>query len=60
MPRYEYRVLNLTPAAEKSFLEWIDQLDREFMNRDPEHRSKVVRDALYQLYLGRCYSATRP
>jgi len=53
MPRYEYRVLNPVPAAEKSFLEWIDQLDREFMNRDPEHRSDVVCDALHQLYLGR-------
>ncbi|MBZ5682456.1 MAG: acyltransferase [Acidobacteriia bacterium] len=60
MPRYEYRVLNPTPAAEKSFLEWIDHLDREFMNRDPEHRSKVVRDTLCQLYLGRSYSAPRP
>jgi acetyltransferase-like isoleucine patch superfamily enzyme len=56
MPRYEYRVLHPIPAAEKAFLEWIEQLDREFMNRDPEHRSKVVRDALHQLYLGRPYA----
>ncbi len=56
MPRYEYRNLKPTPVAEKSFLEWIDKLDREFMNRDPEHRSNVVRDALHQLYLGRPYS----
>ena len=56
MPRYEYRVLNPVPAAEKAFLEWIDQLDREFMNREPEHRSDVVRDALHQLYLGRPYA----
>lgn len=56
MPRFEYRNLKPTPAAEKSFLEWIDKLDREFMNRDPEHRSNVVRDALHQLYLGRPYS----
>ena len=53
MPRYEYRVLNPTPAAEKAFLAWIDKLDQEFMNRDPEHRSDVVRDALHELYLGR-------
>jgi len=58
MPRYEYRVLNPIPAAEKAFLEWIDELDREFMNRDPEHRSDVVRDALHQLYMGRPYAAT--
>jgi acetyltransferase-like isoleucine patch superfamily enzyme len=57
MPRYEYRVLNPVPAAEKAFLAWIDELDREFMNRDPEHRSEVVRDALHQLYLGRPYAA---
>jgi acetyltransferase-like isoleucine patch superfamily enzyme len=57
MPRYEYRVLNPIPAAEKAFLEWTDELDREFMNRDPEHRSDVVRDALHQLYMGRPYAA---
>jgi acetyltransferase-like isoleucine patch superfamily enzyme len=57
MPRYEYRVLHPIPAAEKTFLEWIEQLDREFMNRNPDHRSTVVRDALHQLYLGRPYAA---
>jgi acetyltransferase-like isoleucine patch superfamily enzyme len=53
MPRYEYR--NLHPEAEKSFLAWIDHLDTEFRNPDPEHRSVIVRDALHQLYLGRPY-----
>ena len=57
MPRYEYRPLTPTPVAEKAFLTWIDRLDQEFMNRDPEPRSLVVRDALHQLYLGRPYSA---
>src|SRR5215471_18039258 len=57
MPRYEYRALNPIPDAEKAFLDWIDQLDREFANRDVEHRSLVVRDALHQLYLGRPYLA---
>ena len=56
MPRYEYRNLSPTPRAEKAFLSWIDSLDREFMNRDPEYRSVVVRDALHQLYLGRPYA----
>ena len=55
MPRYEYRNLNPRPEAEKAFSEWIEQLDREFMNRDPEHRSVVVCDALHRLYLGRPY-----
>jgi len=57
MPRYEYRNLSPTTAAEKTFLTWIDELDREFMNRDPEHRSVVVRNALHELYLG-CEYAT--
>jgi len=57
MPRYEYRVLSAVPAAEKAFLEWVEQLDREFINRDPEHRSDVVRNVLHQVYLGRPYKA---
>jgi len=60
MPRYEYRVLNPTPTAEKVFLTWIDRLDREFTNRDAEHRSNVVREALHELYLGRPYAAPNP
>ncbi len=60
MPRYEYRVLNPTPAAEKTFLAWIDKLDQEFINRDAEHRSKVVRNALHELYLGRPYMSPDP
>src|SRR5437764_3469842 len=51
MPRYEYRTLH--PDAEKSFLAWIDHLDKEFSNPDPAHRSVVVRDALHESYLGR-------
>lgn len=53
MPRYEYRTLH--PDAEKSFLAFIDHLDKEFTNSDPAHRSLVVRDALHQIYLGRPY-----
>ncbi len=52
MPRYEYRDLHPTPEAEKSFLAWIDDLDREFANPDPDHRSDVVREALHNLYDG--------
>jgi acetyltransferase-like isoleucine patch superfamily enzyme len=50
MPRYEYRKIGPTPEAEKDFLEWIQQLDSEFANPDPEHRSDVVREALHGLY----------
>jgi acetyltransferase-like isoleucine patch superfamily enzyme len=57
MPRYEYRDIRPTPAAEKTFLDWIGRLDQEFSNHDVEHRSVVVRDALHELYLGRPYAA---
>lgn len=52
MPRYEYRNIGPTPAAEKHFLNWIDALDREFRNPDPNHRADVVREALRELYVG--------
>jgi acetyltransferase-like isoleucine patch superfamily enzyme len=51
MPRYEYRPLTPTPLAETAFLAWVDDLDQQFVNKDPEHRSDVVRDTLSQLYL---------
>jgi acetyltransferase-like isoleucine patch superfamily enzyme len=57
MSRTEYRNIGPTPEAQKIALEWIDQLDSEFQNRDPEHRSEIVRDTLHQLYLGKPYSA---
>jgi acetyltransferase-like isoleucine patch superfamily enzyme len=60
MPRFEYRNLVPQPPAEKTFLEWIERLDREFRNRDIAHRSLVVRDALHQLYLGRAYEPPGP
>lgn len=60
MPRYEYRDLRPTPAAEKSFLDWIQRLDQQFSNRDVEHRSLAVRDALHELYLGRTYKEPTP
>jgi len=55
MPRYEYRDIRPTSAAEKKFLEWIQKLDEQFSNRDVEHRSIVVRNTLHELYLGRPY-----
>ena len=60
MPRYDYRVLTPTPAAEKNYLAWIDELDRQFQNRDVDHRSVVVRNALHELYLGRPYEEPGP
>ena len=60
MPRYEYRVLNPSASAEKAFSTWIDRLDQEFMNRDPDHRSVTVRNALHELYLGYPYRTPDP
>ncbi len=60
MPRYEYRDLRPLPAVEKKFLEWLHKLDEQFSNRDVEHRSVVVRNALHELYLGRPYAEPAP
>ncbi len=43
-----------TPEAEEIFRRWIRFLDEEFLrHRSPERRAEIVRDQLYQLYLGR-------
>jgi len=60
MPRYEYRILQPRPSAEKSFLAWIETLDKQFAGQDAEHRSVVVREALHELYLGRPYAEPGP
>ena len=42
------------PEAEEIYRRWIRFLDDEFTrHRAPERRSEIVRDQLYQLYLGR-------
>jgi acetyltransferase-like isoleucine patch superfamily enzyme len=60
MPRYEYRNIQPMPAAEKTFLAWIEKLDEQFANRSIEHRCLVVRNALHELYLGRPYADPAP
>lgn len=57
MPRYEYRNLQPTPEANEIFLRWIERLDSEFSRKDPEHSSEVVRETLYEIYLGRSYAS---
>jgi acetyltransferase-like isoleucine patch superfamily enzyme len=43
-----------TPEAEEIYRRWIQFLDDEFVRHSsPERRSEIVRDQLYQLYLGR-------
>jgi acetyltransferase-like isoleucine patch superfamily enzyme len=47
-----------TPEAEEVFRRWIRFLDEEFYrHRSPERRAEIVRDQLYQLYLGRPHGA---
>src|ERR1700688_4026128 len=42
------------PKAEEIYRRWIRFLDDEFTrHHSPERRSEIVRDQLYQLYLGR-------
>jgi acetyltransferase-like isoleucine patch superfamily enzyme len=42
------------PEAEEIYRRWIQFLDDEFTrHQSPERRSEIVRDQLYQLYLGR-------
>ncbi|MGB7267253.1 MAG: acyltransferase [Terracidiphilus sp.] len=43
-----------SPEAEEIYRRWIRFLDEEFLRHNsPERRSEIVRDQLYQLYLGR-------
>ena len=43
-----------TPEAEEVYRRWIKFLDEEFVRHcSPERRAEIVRDQLYQLYLGR-------
>jgi len=43
-----------TPEAEEVYRRWIRFLDEEFLrHRSPERRAEIVRDQLFQLYLGR-------
>ncbi len=43
-----------TPEAEEIYRRWIRFLDEEFLRHSsPERRAEIVRDQLYQLYLGR-------
>jgi len=46
-----------TPEAEEIYRRWIQFIDDEFVRHSsPERRGEIVRDQLYQLYLGRPFS----
>jgi acetyltransferase-like isoleucine patch superfamily enzyme len=45
------------PEAEELYRRWLQYLDDEFVRHcSPERRAEIVRDQLYQLYLGRPHS----
>lgn len=48
------------PEAEEIYRRWLRFLDEEFLrHRSPERRAEIVREQLYQLYLGRPYEGKR-
>jgi hypothetical protein len=47
------RDLKPTPEAEALYRRWISHLNEQFtLNESPDRRAEIVRDALYQIYLG--------
>lgn len=54
MPIQPYRDLKPTPEAQAIFQRWLVHLNEEFTRHtSPERRSEIVRDELFQIYLGR-------
>ena len=54
MPVYPYRDVRPTAEAEELYRRWLSYLDEEFTKHNkPALRAEIVRDNLYQLYLGR-------
>jgi len=54
MPQYKYRELKPTPEAEAIYRRWLAHLNEEFTrHQSVDRRSDIVRDELYQLYLGK-------
>ena len=53
MAVHEYRELKPTPEAETIYRRWLARLNDEFTRHpNPDIRSEIVRDELYQLYVG--------
>jgi acetyltransferase-like isoleucine patch superfamily enzyme len=60
MPNNTNSVPHPAPEAEEVYRLWIRFLDEEFLRHNsPERRAEIVRDQLYQLYLGRPHDSTR-
>jgi hypothetical protein len=60
MPNRNDRDPRPTPEAESLYRRWIAHLNDEFgRHESPDLRSEIVRDELYQLYLGRPHGNAR-
>jgi acetyltransferase-like isoleucine patch superfamily enzyme len=60
MPVQNYRELKPTPEAEAVFRRWISNLNDEFTrNQNFDRRAEIVRDELYQMYMGRPHGARK-
>ena len=60
MPVHAYRELKPTPEAEAIYRRWLAKLNDEFTrHQSAERRGEIVRDELYQLYLGRPHGNAR-
>ncbi len=56
MPVHQYRELKPMPEAEAIYRRWLANLNDEFTrNQTADQRAEIVRDELFQLYLGRRY-----
>ncbi len=61
MPQYPYRELKPTPEAEAIYRRWLSQLNEEFTrHQSVERRSEIVRDELYQIFLGKPHGGRTP
>jgi acetyltransferase-like isoleucine patch superfamily enzyme len=55
-----YRELKPTPEAEAIYVKWLAHLNEEFTRcQTVERRSEIVRDELYQMYLGRSHGGRK-
>ncbi|NYF79190.1 acyltransferase [Granulicella arctica] len=54
MPNQSYRDLKPTPEAEATYRRWLSHLNDDLTRHtSPERRSEIVRDELFQIFLGR-------
>jgi acetyltransferase-like isoleucine patch superfamily enzyme len=61
MPQYTYRELKPTTEAESTYRRWLAQLNDEFTRHQSiDRRSEIVRDELYQIYLGKPHGGRTP